>query len=115
MNENNSKLISLILGGLALLLSVLGIVCVGFNRAGGWLAFFGILVGIAAVIFSAYVSKNNNGKNGAIGMLMGFAAIVIGIVISISCLVCSCTCGGDYRDNYYDNRRVENAVSHWFS
>lgn len=109
MNESNKKLISLILGGLSLLLSVVGFILMFMYAASGWLALFGILVGIAAVIFSASISKEN-GKNGAIGMLMGLGAILIGIIVSIGCLICNCTCGDEPFDSYYEQKEYERHV-----
>ncbi|MBQ8296193.1 MAG: hypothetical protein IJX77_00240 [Ruminococcus sp.] len=106
--KKNAKLISLILGGLSLVLSIIGVILVYSYAASGWLALFGIIVGIAAVIFSASVSKEN-GKNGAIGMLMGLAAILLGLVVAVSCLICNCSCG-DNGLSHYEEKEYERAI-----
>ncbi|MBQ8296194.1 MAG: hypothetical protein IJX77_00245 [Ruminococcus sp.] len=102
MNNNNSvKLVAMIFGIIALSLSVISTVLVCFSAASGWFALFGIILGLIAVIVSAAANKDGAGV-GVGGLVMGIVSIVLGLLISVSCLFCEAC-------RYYD---IQNAVDH---
>ncbi len=69
---------------------VLGIIGLVFSINGTFVAFFGALLGILAIIFASIELKNNTSRKGMCraGLITGIIAVVLGILITAACWAC---------------------------
>ena len=69
---------------------VLGIIGLVFSINGTFVAFFGALLGILAIIFASIELKNNTSHKGMCraGLITGIIAGVLGILITAACWAC---------------------------
>ena len=89
MDTQKSNTLSIVLGVVGIVISILGGILFGFIAA-----LIGLGLGVVALILGINTKKATNQQTGNAGFILGLIALIFGAIFFIGCLACgACGCG----------------------